>query len=296
MNRTRGARGAVATLALVLAGAIHGCGAHQGGASGSRSDAQQPPAADSVTVGLWRFNETAGAGNGDSGPFRLDGTAGIDARSDFGRFSGGRRFQRSLQSFVFVPANPVIQPQDLFTCETWINPSAFGQYELTPIAACWSEEPGYQSWMFALGGELLRPPIARLASPGFFAPLVTGPIPGKLVFALMPEDAGAGRLFVSARPVRLDRWTHVAITFDGRIIKFYLDGLLDSQYAYVGRIRQSPAPLVIGNYLQVNYLTGFGGYLRAEQSDQNPYYAFVGALDELRISNAARTEFPKIAR
>jgi hypothetical protein len=294
MSRTRRSSSCAAALLAVCVMAA-GC-AHRGGTSGSREDPSQAPAADSITVGLWRFNETAGARNGDSGPFRLDGTAGIDARSDFGRFSGGRRFQRTLQSFVFVPTNPVIQPPDLFTCETWINPSAFGQYELTPIAACWGEDPGYQSWMFALGGEFLRPPLARLASPGFFSTLVTGPIPGKLVFALMPDEAGAGRLFVSARPLRLDRWTHVAVTFDGRIVKFYLDGLLDSQYAYAGRIRQSPAPLVIGNYLEVSYLTGFGGYLRAEQSDQNPYYAFVGALDELRISNAVRTEFPKVAR
>ena len=73
-------------------------------------------------------------------------------------------------------------------------------------------------------------------------------------------------------------------------------GIRIDSLEYAGRIRQSPAPLVIGNYLDVSYLTGFGGYLRAEQSDQNPYYALVGALDELRISNAVRTEFPKVAR
>lgn len=293
MTGVRRFAGIVLAAACVMAS---GC-AHGGGSSETaRRVASQAPEADSVTVGLWRFNETVGARDTDSGPFRLEGTSGNDARSDFGRFGAARRFQRSVQSFVVVPNNPVIQPTDAFTCEAWVYPTEFGQYELTPIAACWTEEPGRQSWLFGLGGQRLRPPIARLASPGFFDPLVTGPIPGRLVFGLMPEEAGAARLFVSARALRLDRWTHVAVTFDGQIVNFYIDGLLDSQYAFRGRIRPSLAPMVIGNYLDVRSLSGFGGYLRAEQSDQNPYYAFVGSLDELRISNATRKDFPKVTR
>ncbi len=274
---------------------VAGC-AHRGGTSSTGGNKSESPEPDSVTVGLWRFNETAGARNADSGPFRLDGTSGIDARSDFGRFGGARRFQRTLQSFVFVPQNPVLQPPDAFTCEVWINPIEFGQYELTPIAGCWTEEPGHQSWLFGLGGQLLKPPIARLPSPGFFNTLVSGPIPGRLVFALMPDEAGAQRLFVSARAIRIERWTHVAVTFDGQIVKFYIDGLLDSQYAFRGRIRQSLAPMVVGNYIDPRSLSGFGGNLRAEQSDGNPYYALVGSLDELRISNTARSVFPKITQ
>lgn len=287
-TRTR-ARAAAVLAALVLA-----CGcAHRGG-PGSNGPASQAPAPDSITVGLWRFNETAGARTADSGPFRLDGTSGIDARSDFGRFAGARRFQRTIQSFVFVPRNPMLQPPAPFTCEAWINPIEFGQYELTPIAGCWNEEPGHQSWLFALGGQLTRPPLARLPSPGFFNPLVTAAIPGRLAFAVMPEEAGAPRLFVSARAIRIDRWTHVAVTFDGAIVKFYIDGLLDSQYAFQGRIRESLAPMVIGNYIDPRSVSGFGGNLRAEQGDANPYYAFVGSIDELRLSSGARTVFPRV--
>lgn len=288
-SRWRAATWWLAVIAIVASGCAHG-----GGASGVQGDRTLAPEADSVTVGLWRFNETTGARNGDSGPFRLDGTSGIDARSDFGRFAGARRFQRSIQSFVVVPQNPMLQPPDGFTCETWIKPNQFGQYELTPIAGCWTEEPGHQSWLFGLGGQLLRPPLAQLPSAGFFNSLVTGPIPGRLTFALVPEEAGAPRLFVSARAIRLDRWTHVAVTFDGRIVKFYIDGLLDSQYAFQGRIRASQTPMVIGNYIDPRYLSGFGGNLRAEQSDQNPYYALDGSLDELRLSNTARSVFPKV--
>jgi len=279
----------------VVALAASGC-AHGGGASGSHENRTQAPEADSVTVGLWRFNETTGPRNGDSGPYRLDATSGIDARSDFGRFAGARRFQRSIQSFVVVPNNPELQPPAAFTCETWIKPDEFGQYELTPIAGCWTEEPGHQSWLFGLGGQLLRPPLAQLPSPGFFNTLVSGPVPGRLVFALMPEEAGAPRLFVSARAIRVDRWTHVAVTYDGQIVKFYIDGLLDSQYAFLGRIRSSLSTMVIGNYIDPRYLSGFGGNLRAEQSDQNPYYALVGSLDELRLSNTARSLFPKVVQ
>jgi hypothetical protein len=291
-RRCRPALRAALAAALAVAG---GC-AHQGGTARTGGADSQPPAADSVTVGLWRFNETAGARNADAGPFRLAGTAGIDVRADFGRFGGARRFQRTIQSFVLVPHNPLLQPPAEITCEAWIYPTQFGQYEDTPIAACWTEEPGRRSWLFALGGERQVPPLARLASPGFHDELVPFAAPGRLLFAFVPEEAGAPRAFLSARPVRLERWTHVAATYDGQIVRFYLDGLLDSQYAFRGRIRASNAPLLIGNYLDVRFISGFGGFLRAEQSDANPYYAFVGLLDELRISSAARADFPKATR
>jgi hypothetical protein len=272
---------------LVIAG---GC-AHHGDAASHGSHSLLAPDADSITVALWHLDETAGARIGDSGPFRLETTSGIDARPAFGRFSGGRRFQRTIQSFVYAPQNPVLQPGTGFTCEAWIRPDAYGQYEDTPIAACWTEEPDHQSWMFSLCGRGLRPPQARLASPGFHSSLVPTANPGRLLFAIQPDEAGSPRPFLSLRTVETGRWTHVAVTFDGTVVRFYIDGLLDSQYAFRGRIRPTGAPLLIGNYFDPRQLTGFGGYLRAEPLDVNPYYAFEGTLDELRISSLARTDF-----
>jgi len=278
--------GRMAVVALLVAAA--GCAHHGGAAEGHTRMAPEP---DSITVALWHLDETAGARIGDSGPFRIEATSGIDARPTFGRFGGGRGFQRTIQSFVFAPQNPVLLPREGFTVEAWIYPDAYGQYEDTPIAACWTEEPDHQSWLFSLCGRNLRPPQATLPGPGFHYALVPTANPGRLLFAIQPEEAGAPRGFLSLRTIDLGRWTHVAATFDGTVVKLYIDGLLDSQYAFRGRIRQTAAPLLVGNYFDPKQLTGFGGYLRAEPIDVNPYYAFQGKLDELRISSLARTDF-----
>jgi hypothetical protein len=295
---TRGSRGTdsgafrrlLAGALLVATPALSGC-AHQGGAGETPRAASRAPQPDSITVALWHLDETAGARLGDSGPFRLEGTSGVDARPEFGRFDGGRRFQRSIQSFVFVERNPVLQPRTGFTCEAWIYPDAYGQYEDTPIAGCWFEEPDHKSWLFTLGGRWLRPPQARIPSPGFHADLIPSANPGRLIFAILPEEAGSARAFMSLRTVPVERWTHVAVTFDGNVVRFYIDGLMDSQYGFRGRIRPSQAPLMIGNAFDPRRLNQFGGYLRAEMLDANPYYAFEGTLDEVRISSLARTDF-----
>lgn len=278
--------------AVLLAALLGSAGcAHRGGASAGHRGATQPPAPDSITVALWHMDETAGTTIADAGPFRLAGTSGLDARAEFGRFGGSRSFQRSIQSFVFVPQNPVLIPRTGFTCEAWIYPDDYGPYEDTPIAGCWYEEADHQSWLFSLCGRGARGPQARLQSPGYHWDFVPSGNPGRLLFAFQPEEAGQARAFLSLRTVPVERWTHVAVTFDGTVVKFYIDGLLDSQYAFHGRIRTSGAPLLIGNYFDVRQLTGFGGGLRAELVDQNPYYAFQGNIDELRISSLARLDF-----
>lgn len=276
-------------VALVLL--VTGC-AHTGGSGGVTGTADKVPAPDSITVALWHFDEGAGTRLFDSGPFRLEATAGTDVRPDFGRIKGARRFQRTLDSFIYVPPNPLLVPQSGFSCEMWIYPTQYGQYELTPLAGCWNEQPNQQSWMFALCGLNQRLPVAYLPSPGYFAFAVPNPVPGLLVFIFEPDVAGAPRTFFSGSAVQLNRWTHVAVTFDDDLVRFWVDGHMDAQYASPGGIRPSPAPLLMANYFDLRYLTGFNGTLHANTSDPNPYYAFVGSMDEVRISSAARTSFP----
>jgi len=96
----------------------------------------------------------------------------------------------------------------------WINPSDYGQYELTPLAGCWNEQPNQQSWMFALGGQNFTPPRAYLPSPGFFSFAVPSAHLGQLVFVFQPRAAGGPREFFSGAQIPLNRWTHVAVTFD----------------------------------------------------------------------------------
>jgi len=84
------------------------------------------------------------------------------------------------------------------------------------------------------------------------------------------------------------------VSYDGQVVRFFIDGRLDAQYATSGRIQSSAAPLLVGNYFDTRRLSTFSGELRMDVGgDDNPYYAFEGVIDELRISNQARTLFPE---
>ena len=253
---------------------------------------QAAPGVDSVTVALWRFDEPAGTRCADAGPFRLDATAGPGTRSSFGRFASAREFTRVIDSFVHTPYNPTFDAPGGLTVEAWVLAHAFGQYDDTPIASRWTQEGNEQSWLFGIVGGKARPPAARLASPGFHDRLVAGGVTGQLVFAFQPADASEPRAFTSTQRLPLERWVHLAVSFDGSVVRFFIDGRLDAQYATRGRIQSSATPILIGNYFDPRRLTSFSGELRMQPGgDDNPYYAFEGLIDELRISNAARSEF-----
>jgi hypothetical protein len=80
------------------------------------------------------------------------------------------------------------------------------------------------------------------------------------------------------------------VTFDDTVVRIWLDGEMDAQYATRERIRTSRTGVLIGNYFDPRWLSDFGGDLRVLNApDKNPYYAFDGFVDELRISSIART-------
>jgi len=259
--------------------------------SGTPSTTGAPPA-DSVTIALWRLDEQAGTRVADAGPLRLTGIAGRAAQHPFGRFGNALGFEPSIDSFALVPFNPALESPKALTLEAWIYPTAYGNFEDTPIAGRWTEEANKQSWLFTLAGRRLDIPGQ---GPRYHLTLFPDVLAGRLMFAYLPAAASPPRAYVSTRTVELNRWTHVAVVFDGQVVRFYLDGELDSQFASLGAIRGSEAPLLIANYFDLRSLTGFEGDLHPDLADPTAYYAFQGKIDELRLSNAARQSFPSRA-
>jgi len=286
-------------LALAFA-LLAGCAGSGATAKRSPRPATYAPPVDSATIMLWHFDETGGSPVGDSGPQGLLGLAGPDTRTDFGRIQRARLFQRTIDSFVALGYTDPLESPVAITIEAWVRVDEFGQYEDTPIACRWTPIESEHSWLFAVLGQNLLPPIANLPSPGDHESLLPAGITasrlGKLLFAFQPRDAGSPVSFMSSRALEIGRWTHVAVTFDSRVVRFYFDGVLDAQYAYHGEIRPSAAPLLVGNYFDPRWLTSFGTTDIHVQSgvDRNPYYAFVGAIDELRLSSVARSSFPYV--
>jgi hypothetical protein len=278
---------------LLLAAAVAGC-AH-GTRVTATASSHAAPAADSVTIALWHMDETAGTRVGDAGPYRLEGVAGLDTRTSFGRYGRARVFTHSLDSFVQIPYNPVLEPREGFTLEAWLWLSSLPIYEDAPIAGRWVISTGDKSWLFSIIGQRLGRPAAAAVSPGDHLDLVGNAIAGLVMFAFMPEEAGGARAYYSTRPIELNRWTHVAATYDGAVVRIWIDGVLDAQYASIGRIRTSQAPLEIGNAIDPRAMSTFGGDLRTDQArDPNPFYALDGLIDEVRLSSAARGEFNEV--
>ncbi|MEK9148913.1 MAG: LamG-like jellyroll fold domain-containing protein, partial [Candidatus Desantisbacteria bacterium] len=94
---------------------------------------------------------------------------------------------------------------------------------------------------------------------------------GKIAFYVnSPSYTSAGR---STSSIPLNTWTHVAATYDGSTIRTYINGVMDSTTPKsLGNIISTTIPITIG-------------------ASSYPDIYFGGFIDEVRISNIARTEF-----
>ena len=247
-----------------------------------------PSSADSVTVGLWHFDERSGPQVHDAGRFRLHGVAGPDARVEFGRFNSARSFAGTVQAFVVVPYNPVMESPRGFTVEAWVYLNGLGDYALSAIAMRWSPTPDEQSWVLGVVG---RKGATTTSSFSWFNEAVAPFGPGRLVFAFRADRASSLQRACSSSTLPTRRWVHVAASVDGEVVRIYIDGRLDAQVAVANGIRRSVAPLVIGNAVDPRRLTDVHGELRQDPHGAPPWYAWNGLVDELRISNVARKTF-----
>lgn len=289
LRRGGGALVAVA-LAVALAAGCAKRGPHEIRAAEPPPAPPIPPRTDSVTVGLWRFDERAGNAAVDAAPFRLNGTAGPETRIEFGRYRNARSFVATSQSFVYMPYNPAMESPRGFTVELWLYLNDISHYEMSAVAMRWSPIPNEQSWLLGIVGRRIA--TGTSPSPGWFTDETALHTPGHLVFAFRPELAAGTQTFQSSVVVPTERWVHVAASVDGEVVRIYLDGKLDSQVAVANGIKRSTAPLVVGNALDPRRLTDFGSDLRQDPSTVPlPFYALNGLVDELRLSSTARTTF-----
>jgi len=280
----------VAALALLATLGSWACAHGPHGTSTSYgADWRDAPRSDSATIALYRLDETAGVVCQDDGPQRLNGTYGIDSRSSFGRFQHGRLFKSSLDSWVYVPGAPALDFGTAWSIEAWIKADAFSAVECSVIASRWSPESVEQSWLFGLTGYQRQFISGAPVPPALFARIMPAGPPGTVLVVIQPAAASGPRVYQSTIAIDLNRWTHVAVTEDGTVLRIFIDGRLDSQFAITGGVRPSDAPLVLGNMIDSRWLTESEGSLRVmNRVDLYPFYAFQGTLDELRISSGAR--------
>ena len=288
MSVLRKSRFATRAYLLVLGMLVLACGACARSGGPADVTSSRAPAADSIALVLYHLDDLGGASCSDAAPYRLTGTAGTDTRTDFGRFGSARTFSASMESWIYVPAARELNSRHL-TVEAWISPERLSLYEDVTIASRWSEITSDQSWLFAIVGVRADIRLEPLQSPRLHERFVAGGTPGRLMFVFQPAEPVPPVIFFSTTEIPLQRWTHVAVTHDGSVVRFFINGRLDAQFASLTSIRASDAPLLIGNYFDTHRLSNFSGDLKlGDQAPHGPVYAFQGMIDELRVSSQAR--------
>jgi len=190
-------------------------------------------------VAAFGFNEASGqsvedaSGSGNAGTFGQ----GVTRTTD-GRFGGALKFDGS--GAVTIPNRQALQLSSKMTLEAWVNPSTTGSSQRDVI-----EKGRDNYYLLATSGSNRRP--------GGGASFRSG---------------GATTAYGSSA-IAANTWTHLAVTYDGANLQFYVNGTRVSSVRKTGSLNTSTSSLLIG-----------GSEFSSSQS-------FVGMIDEVRVYDRA---------
>lgn len=195
-------------------------------------------AAVSGLVAAYGFEEGTGTTTADRSGNNLTGTLQGAAWTAQGRFGNALTFN-GTSSAVSIADAPAIDLTAAMTLMAWVYPTANGGYR-TVILKEDALNLAYAIYSSSPGG----PPE------GYF-------------------HAGANERGVTAAGVLpLNTWSHLAVTYDGANLRFYVNGVQTGVTAATGTINVSTGPLKIG-----------GNAIWSEW--------FAGRIDEVRVYNRA---------
>jgi chitodextrinase len=228
VHRSRSAL--VSTLALVALV----LGAGPGGAA-TRSESAPKV---SGPVAAYGFDEGSGGSVADASGNGNTGTVANTAWSAAGKYGGALSFNGS-NSWVTVPDAPSLDLSSGMTLEAWVKPTALGSAWRTVIL---KEQPGQLVYALYANTDTLNPSAHANVS-GDHWTRGTGTLP-------------------------LNSWSFLSVTFDGTILRLFVDGNQVSEAGVYGAMASSSNPLRIG-----------GNAIWSEW--------FQGLIDNVRIYNRA---------
>lgn len=216
----------------------------------------QAPAGDDLSSGLvahWRFDESAGRSAADASGNGHVATLAEQAAWQPGRINGA--VQLELKIHPPVGSRVTIEPFDIedgdrhLTLAAWVHPYSFGRcakHQARIIAKTESRGQymgGTHYWTLTFWEQGLR-------------------------FALT-TDTGRSDAISEPRIVQPNQWYHIAATWDGQVMRLYLNGKQVASQPRDGSLLRAPhVGICIGN--ETKYIEGIN---------------FQGLIDDVRIYN-----------
>ncbi|WP_211266848.1 LamG-like jellyroll fold domain-containing protein [Nonomuraea candida] len=196
-----------------------------------------PPATGLVAA--YGMNEGSGGSVTDSSGNGNTGTVTGASRTSSGRYGGALSFN-GLLSWVDVPDSAALRLTTGMTLEAWVRPSSVS------------------GW---------RTVIMKRHSGGLAYALSAG-APDQLPHVRVHTSAQSDLPGPAALPV--NTWSHLAATYDGAVLRLYVNGAQVAQQAVTGALRTDGASLRIGGNGLLNQV-------------------FSGQIDEVRVYDRALT-------
>jgi PKD repeat protein len=188
-------------------------------------------------VAAYGFEEGSGSSVTDASGNHNNGTISGAVWSNNGRFGKALSFN-GTSALVTIPDSPSLDMAAAITLEAWVNPSALG--------TSWSDIIFKATDTYFLMG----------CTPQGQAPDFGG--------AFSPTNVYGAKL-------PLNTWSHIAGTYDGTMMRFYVNGLLVASRPQSGAIQTSSGVLSIGG-------------------DSSSGQFWNGLIDEVRVYNRALSQ------
>ncbi|MGH7158349.1 MAG: fibronectin type III domain-containing protein [Candidatus Saccharimonadales bacterium] len=208
---------------------------------------QTPPPVSEFLMAAWGFNEGSGTAASDASP--NGNTATITGTNPWGTGKYGTGLSFSGTTHLSVPnsASTNISGSEL-TLSMWLNPQQGSSTDSILLGKFWHPstwtDPYYQFGFELWGGN---EPVFQIGT--------SGGVQGVLMGSTIP----------------LNQWTHLAVTFSGSQVKFYVNGNLVSTKTLNATISARGNAMFIG-------------------ADQSVGQHFKGTMDDIRIYNKALSQ------
>lgn len=179
-------------------------------------------------VGVWLFDEGSGEsvkdaiGNAEKGKV-------INGKWVSGKYGKALEFSGIGESYVSVPHNDSMN-QEIFTVAAWIN------------------VPASSGWQTILAKDAMDIGAEELRTYGMFV------ISGQTGIHYSFKDKSKSHHTMNGKGTAADgKWHHVAMTYDSKTLRGYLDGALDAEQAFAGPPIMHNGALNIGGEINGRY-------------------------------------------